>query len=127
MLFGCLALLFVPRGGELAAEFPCEGISCGCMDAETCWDNCCCAGDEEDSTDPLPPPEPEPTSTEPGFADGTCLGPPVFTLAFIALDPAILAREFLVRHHRFPICSSEPDGFVPESPAAELPDKVPIA
>lgn len=27
---------------DLSIPFPCQGGSCGCRDADTCWNNCCC-------------------------------------------------------------------------------------
>ncbi|MCC9605729.1 hypothetical protein LOC68_21485 [Blastopirellula sp. JC732] len=31
---------FVPQ--DVSIPFPCQGGSCGCRDAYTCWNNCCC-------------------------------------------------------------------------------------
>ncbi|PQO47195.1 hypothetical protein [Blastopirellula marina] len=27
---------------DLSIPFPCQGGTCGCRDADTCWNNCCC-------------------------------------------------------------------------------------
>ncbi|TWT39362.1 hypothetical protein [Blastopirellula retiformator] len=43
--FGVRFRGFVPQ--DLSIPFPCQGGTCGCRDAYTCWNNCCCNTPEE--------------------------------------------------------------------------------
>lgn len=73
---GVIGLPIVPTHDRSSGRFPCEQRSCGCSNADHCWDKCCCFSDQEKLA----------------WAAKQGVRPPDFLLARVAKKRASIAR-----------------------------------